>query len=264
MSPSRPDASSSPSSRNHSSIGGEPQPLRVILETEISNGARRWRVSAGFLLQAALLAFVLLLPLLYTEPLTATAPRDIIVVPVQKGEPQGTVRATGGGGQTRRQIPILDDLSVRLRFPLNRIESASVEPGPAIGPGAGPGGPPLGIPGGAEGGVPGWGLPADGQPPAPDEPIRVGGRIRAPRLLRQVQPDYPTLAQRAGLEGRVVVEALLGADGRVRRVSVVAGHPLLARAAVQAVERWLYEPTYLNEQSVPVLLQVVVEFRLQR
>lgn len=46
-------------------------------------------------------------------------------------------------------------------------------------------------------------------------------------------------------------------------IEVTPGHPALVAAATNAVSQWIYEPTYLNDQPVPVILNVVVEFRLQ-
>jgi protein TonB len=94
--------------------------------------------------------------------------------------------------------------------------------------------------------------------------VVVGGKIQPPRLLERVEPEYPLLAQRAGIEGEVVLEALLSADGRVEQVRVLSGRPLLATSAQAAVEQWRYEPTTLNGRPVAVLLRVTVQFHLRR
>lgn len=101
------------------------------------------------------------------------------------------------------------------------------------------------------------------QPPPPTEPIRVGGDVRPPKLIRRVEPNYPRLAKAANIQGDVVLEALLDKDGRVRNLEVKSGHPMLVDAAREAVAQWVYEPTYLNGVPYPVLFTVKVEFRLK-
>jgi len=95
-------------------------------------------------------------------------------------------------------------------------------------------------------------------------PRRVGGDIREPRRIRGVAPVYPELARRAGVGGKVVLECVIDMDGRVTDVKVVAGNPLLADAAVKAVQRWVYTPTTLNGQPIRVILTVTVNFALSR
>ena len=100
-------------------------------------------------------------------------------------------------------------------------------------------------------------------PPAPPKPVRVGGRIRPPRLIRRVNPVYPAIARQARIQGSVRIDAIVDTSGRVVELKVLSGHPLLVGPAVDAVQRWVYEPTYLNEQPVAVLLEVTVNFSLR-
>ena len=93
---------------------------------------------------------------------------------------------------------------------------------------------------------------------------RPGGQIRPPLKLRNVNPEYPDLARRAGIRGEVVLECLIDPSGRITDVRVISGHPLLAPAAAKAVSQWLYRPTELNGVAVPVLLTVTVHFNFGR
>ena len=90
----------------------------------------------------------------------------------------------------------------------------------------------------------------------------MGGNVKQPKVVHIEQPQYPPAARRAGIEGVVVVEATLSADGTVDKVKVLSGPPLLTDAAAQAVSRWKYEPTYLNGQAVPVILTARITFSL--
>jgi periplasmic protein TonB len=93
-------------------------------------------------------------------------------------------------------------------------------------------------------------------------PIRVAGNIRPPAKIRNVQPAYPLIAQRARVQGVVILEATIGATGKVEDVRVLRSIPLLDQSAIDAVRQWEYEPTLLNGVPVPVIMTVTVNFRL--
>ena len=102
----------------------------------------------------------------------------------------------------------------------------------------------------------------DGSGPTP---VRVGGNIRAPRKIENVPPEYPQRLVEAGLQGKVVVEAVVGVDGRVVRTRALTmeAHPDFAKAAVEAVRQWRYEPTLLNGAPIEVVMTVTVDFSLE-
>jgi protein TonB len=97
---------------------------------------------------------------------------------------------------------------------------------------------------------------------APGQPIRVGGAIKAPTQISKVQPIYPPIAQSARVSGVVILEAVIGADGRVADARVLRSIPLLDQAAVDAVRQWVYTPTLLNGVPVPIIMTVTVTFTL--
>jgi protein TonB len=100
-------------------------------------------------------------------------------------------------------------------------------------------------------------------PPVEREPMRVGGSISPPERIRYVPPVYPPIARAARVEGVVIIEAVLGADGHVRQARVLRSTPLLDAAAIAAVEQWQFTPTLLNGQAVPVVMTVTVVFSLR-
>jgi protein TonB len=100
-------------------------------------------------------------------------------------------------------------------------------------------------------------------PPREPEPVRVGGRISRPERVRYVPPVYPPIARAARVEGVVILEAVIGADGGVREVRVLRSIPLLDEAAIEAVRQWHFTPTLLNGEAVPALLTVTVAFSLR-
>jgi protein TonB len=122
-----------------------------------------------------------------------------------------------------------------------------------------PGGVEGGAPGGVVGGVVG-GLPD--APPPPLQPVRVGGSIKEPKKLKHVEPVYPPVAARRGVQGIVVLECTVSPGGRVVEVKVLQGIPLLDAAAVEAVKQWVFTPTLFNGVPVPAILTVNVRFAL--
>lgn len=89
-----------------------------------------------------------------------------------------------------------------------------------------------------------------------------GGEIQAPQRLDYVSPEYPESARREGVEGTVVLEAVLGLAGRMERVRVLRGvHPALDEAAASATMQWRYEPVVVEGRPVKLNLVVTVTFR---
>ena len=107
----------------------------------------------------------------------------------------------------------------------------------------------------------------DAPPPAePEGPIRfvVGGNITEPVKLSGPNPIYPEAARRARIQGVVVLECIIAKDGSVREAKVLRGLPLgLTEAAVDAVKKWKFEPSTLNNKPVEVLYILTVRFNLQ-
>ena len=99
-------------------------------------------------------------------------------------------------------------------------------------------------------------------PVAAQEPVRVGGDIKEPRRITSVAPVYPAIAQQAGIEGIVIIEAIIGTDGAVESARILRPVPLLDQAALDAVTQWRYTPTSLNGQPVKVVMTVTVTFNL--
>jgi protein TonB len=96
----------------------------------------------------------------------------------------------------------------------------------------------------------------------PTTPIRVGGAVQEPRIVKLVPPVYPKLAIKARVKGIVILEATLTAEGTVDEIHVISGHSLLVQAAIDCVKQWRYEPTYLNGDPVPIILTAKVNFDL--
>jgi TonB family protein len=83
-----------------------------------------------------------------------------------------------------------------------------------------------------------------------------------PEVLEKVPPPYPDEARNAGIEGLVVVQALVGRDGIVKDTRIVTSIPELDDAAEGAVRRWTFKPATAHEKPVAVWVAVPVKFTL--
>jgi TonB family protein len=105
---------------------------------------------------------------------------------------------------------------------------------------------------------------ATARPHSPQR-IRVGGNVQATKLVYSVPPVYPEHAKQNGLQGVVVLQAVIGING-----SLLSIQPLsksvdaeLVQAARDAVSQWRYEPVLLNGHPVEAVTTITVNFRLE-
>jgi len=98
----------------------------------------------------------------------------------------------------------------------------------------------------------------------PQDPVRIGGTIRQPQKVHNVDPVYPAIAQAARVQGIVILEATLSPDGRISNARILRSIPLLDQAALEAVRQWQYTPTLLNGVPVPVIMTITVMFTLSK
>ncbi len=119
--------------------------------------------------------------------------------------------------------------------------------GSGIGPGRGPGlGPGSG--GGTGGGA-----------------YRAGGAVSAPRVIKEVKPKYTSEALAKSIQGSVVLEAIVTADGCPSQIRIVRSLDAggLDEEAVKAVSQWRFEPGRLGRAPVDVLITIVLDFSIR-
>jgi TonB family protein len=90
--------------------------------------------------------------------------------------------------------------------------------------------------------------------------LSVGGRTQEAKLASKAQPAYPPLARRLSIAGTVSLNVLIGEDGAVIGLAVDSGNPFLAAAAMDAVKKWSYKPTLLNDKPMRIRTRVDVVF----
>ena len=234
-----------------------------------------WTLAVSFLAQCLLLSLGVLIPLIYTQTLPAgqwvsrllappplAAPRDapkVVAAPPQRTAPSRVPDSVlRQPARIPPEVALIDDLA----HAAPAIHELDV---------------PFVMHGATDGVWRSFGNDRSGAtivPPPPPElarppesaaanaPIRVGGDVQSAKLINRTMPRYPPLARQARVQGRVLLEAIIGDDGTIQKLRAISGHPLLVPAALSAVKRWRYRPTLLNGQPVPVITQVEVRFTL--
>lgn len=92
--------------------------------------------------------------------------------------------------------------------------------------------------------------------------FKNGHFVQPPALIHQVSPEYPIAAKAAHIEGVVVLRAIVDKEGKVKKVDVVQGHPLLVDAAMEAVRQWRYKPATLGGNPIELETTINLTFNL--
>jgi TonB family protein len=87
--------------------------------------------------------------------------------------------------------------------------------------------------------------------------------VSAPDLRANVDANYPLLGQHMKVQGSVVLQAVIGADGVIENLRVVSGPAILATAAQQAVRQWHFKPYLQNGQPVETKTRITVNFSIR-
>lgn len=227
--------------------------------------ARRLRgraVIASLFLETAVIAGMLLWPLMTPAVLS---PQPILApVPIFHSAPRSSPEPAR---QVEHPAPRRPNstLAVLLQppsIPPHIVASPDAEPPIAyetVGP-AMPGGPGTGIGGDASEPTP---TARPESNPRPSRPIPISGGVMNALLIHRVQPDYPLAARMMRLAGTVQLRAIIGTDGTVQNIEVVSGHPILVKAAIEAVQQWRYQPTRLSGKPVEVETVITVQFQME-
>src|SRR5207245_10377113 len=93
-------------------------------------------------------------------------------------------------------------------------------------------------------------------------PARRVSRLEMAIPLRRIEPVYPAAAIARRIQGKVRMLGVLGVDGRIHELRAIVGHPLLMKAALNAVEQWVYATVVLNGEPVEVRAPIEVRFVL--
>ena len=92
--------------------------------------------------------------------------------------------------------------------------------------------------------------------------INLAPEVSQKMLLDKIVPEYPEQARQRGLEGSVVVQAWIAADGSIQALKLIRGSLVLGVAACKAIKQWHYRPYVLNGQAVEAQTFVTIDFKL--
>lgn len=103
--------------------------------------------------------------------------------------------------------------------------------------------------------------------PGDEQPVDVAFVDQVPAILAGPIPAYPDLLRQAGIQGRVLLEAVVDTVGHVERGSIVvvaAAHPGFVAAARQAIAATLFRPARVRGRAVRVRVRIPMDFALRR
>lgn len=230
--------------------------------------AKPWVLALSFTLQIAGVATALVASLFFTEALPQARLLGYLVAPLppvaRPAELPAARRSSASPRQFHpfaaptsvpREVRIFDDSE------LQTAGDAVVGALPGV-PGAGESNPLGGLLGVLPIPAPRQAAAAQAQTPPPSKPSPVGGDVQAAKLIRKVMPVYPPIARQTRVSGKVRFTAIVAVDGTIKNLQLLDGHPFLVAAAREAIQQWLYRPTFLNSQPVEVVTQIEVTFLL--
>ena len=231
---------------------------------------KRATIPIAYIFEVVLVGVTILIPLIYTEALPKAQLMTFLAAPPPPPPPPPPPAAAAPIRVVKR-VSAEDIMKAPTVIPktIAQIKDEPTPPPQAAAVGV-VGGVPGGMPGGTPGGVLGsiiTGAAAAPPPPPPPQAatprrIRVGGQVEAAKGIFQPSPEYPPLAKMARIQGMVRLEAIISHDGTIQDLKVLSGHPLLVKAALEAVQRWRYQPTLLNGEPVEVITEIDVNFTL--
>ncbi|MBV9339810.1 MAG: energy transducer TonB [Acidobacteria bacterium] len=217
---------------------------------------RRTTTLVAFSFEVAACAAALVFPLLYPRSLPSASPRVLVRL---SDAPSIEAEPVHGSSRLHRATRIIAPLVLTSRsFSFgNHVVSRTTDE--AVAP--------------SETSVLGNGrnlhFPVDGTvrpliPAVPLSPSLPRSVVMQGNLIRRVEPLYPALARQLGIQGGVVIRAVISREGTIEHAEVSSGPELLRSAALEAVRRWKYRPYYLNGRAVEVETEITVNFILRR
>jgi protein TonB len=248
---------------------------QLIESTAASQKRRSLALAAALTIHLILVCALLLIPMVAPQILSAQLPKMILLVspPPPLGTPHATTPAKGKAGPDLIGEPTVLQTPSTIPDSVSPPHLAGVglllknEPiDPLIGfPFGFPGGSSAGLIGSSQGSVASAiPVPVPPRVPLAAHPVRIGGEVQQANLIVQIKPQYPILAKQAGIQGAVVLEAVISRGGTIVNLKVISGHPFLIQGALEAVRQWRYKPTLLNNEPVEVLTTITVNFGLGR
>jgi protein TonB len=225
------------------------------------SSSKRWTMLASIGLQVAVAGVVMVLPLLHPEamPFRFEAPK--VVMPLMPKPPVPVeVERESVASSSSVAIPSVTRTEVTTFFP-------SLHPVVGDPPPLEPFGSEMRMTDGLPNGI---AVLSDGHGPVvsvapartPVVPLHVSTGVLQGMLIAPIHPVYPMIAKAAGVQGTVVVEAVISRKGTIESLHVVSGPAMLQNAAMEAIREARYQPFRLNGEPTEVQTTITVNFRL--
>ena len=242
--------------------------IYLIYSASKTGDWKRATLPIAYILEVIIVGVLVLLPLIYTQALPKAQLMTFLAAPPPPPPPPPA--AAPAAPRVVHHVSVEDVMRAPTVIPktIAQVKDEPEPPPSSVGVVGGVvGGVPGGSFGGVLGGVIGGALSSAPPPPPPPKPqtpkrIRVGGQVESARVVFGPHPEYPPLAKMARIQGTVRLDAVISKDGTIQDLKVISGHPLLVRAALEAVQRWRYQPTLLNGDAVEVATEIDVNFTL--
>lgn len=218
----------------------------------------RWYAIGSFVLQATFLAALILFHYVYPDALPKQALSRLLVAPPPPAAPAEVSHAPAAHNIGPVQLSALAAPPIIPRRIIAEDNGSTVPPGLD-----------RGVEHGSGDIRDALSLLSGAPPPPPvvtrtkpSGPLRISAGVAAGHLLSPIQPVYPAIARSARIQGAVVIEAVISKQGFVDQAHVVSGSPMLAQAALAAVNRARYQPYKLNGEPVDVETTIKIVFTL--
>jgi len=222
--------------------------------------AKRWAIGGAFGAQCVLAALAIVLPMLHPAALTVKIAAPPVWMPVMRKPPVPVhVRQVQNSASAPASAPVAETRA--LLFPTTPSRQSSVGDAPPMAAMPFGGGMGDSIPAGLATGN-GHGPRVSVAPGRASGPLRISKGVTDGMLLAPIRPVYPAIARAAGIQGTVVVEAVISQAGAIESLRVVSGPEMLRGAAVEAIRAARYRPYRLNGSPTAVETTITVNFTM--
>jgi protein TonB len=234
----------------------------LVESTPLLRTRNRGPLLTSFAVQAALAAALIAIPMLHPEIIHLRAPRLTLIAPpmarptpppppvhVEASTSSSSAATTAPATQPTRISSLIRQLDTNpVDIPaIGIVGMNTTTPGLPVGVSSVPVGPHVSV------------APAANTHTGP---IPVSSGVTAGLLINPIQPVYPSIAKAAGVQGTVVVQAIISTTGHIESAHAVSGPIMLQPAALDAVRNARYRPYLLNHQPTTVETTITINFKL--
>lgn len=233
-----------------------------LVESQVSHisSGKRWTALASITFQCAIAATLVVLPLLHPDRLVSridTLPVFVAPPPKPPVHIEHT-QPSASSSTTNTAIPVSTRTSAPLFHPTQNPAIEEAPPIAVIGSGMS-NGIPAALSTGSD--THSTRISVD-SPHTSSGPLHISKGVSAGMLLAPIRPVYPPIAKAAGLQGTVVVSAVISRTGAIESLHVLSGPAMLQSAAMEAIRAARYQPYLLNGEPTEVETTITVNFHM--